>query len=106
MVINREQLVKRLSEKTGYWQKDIYQLFRALDEVVLECFNEVENTEDIAIQLLTGMKLSAHVVPPRERLDPTTKDPIIVGETVKPSAKFSKNFKAKIQEQYKNKIDG
>ena len=106
MIIHREQLIKRLSQKTGYCQKDIYRLFKALDEVTLEYFNEVENDEDIVIHLLTGMKLSAHIVPQRERLDPTTKKPIIVGETVKPSVKFSQNFKNKIQEQYKNKLDG
>ena len=44
MLITREMMVKKLSEKSGYWQKDVRSLLQCMDEVVLECFGEV--TED------------------------------------------------------------
>lgn len=106
MVITRDAIIKRLSEKSGYWQKDIKTLLKCFDEVVLECLNEVTDTEDVSVQLIKGVKISAHIVPQRERVDPRTGNPITVNETVKPACKFSEDFRKNIQEQYDARKDG
>lgn len=106
MVVTRDTLVKKLSEKSGYYQKDIKTLLHCLDEVVLDCFDEVTDNEDVSIQLIQGAKISAHVVPKRNRVDPRNGEPIMVSETVKPSCKFSKDFRKIIQKQYEAKKDG
>ena len=106
MLITRDTLIRRLSEKSGYCQKDIRPLLRCFDEAVLEYLNEVTDTEDVSIQILKGVKISAHIVPERERVDPRTGNPIIVRETVKPACKFSEDFRKNIQEQYDAKKDG
>ena len=106
MLITREILIKRLSEKSGYWQKDIRTLLHCLDEVVLECFGEVTDDEDMSIQLIQGIRCGCSVVPSRERVDPRTRETIICAPTVKPNTKFSKEFRTKIQEQYDLKKDG
>ena len=103
MIINREQLIKRLAEKSGFYQKDIKNVFQALDEVILECFDEVTDSEDIMVQLVTGIKIGCSVVPPRDRVDPRTYEPIVVGETVKPKTRFSEDFRRIIQERYNKK---
>ena len=103
MNVTRSQMIKNLSEKTGYCQKDIQQLLSAYDEAVMEAFARVEDDEDVSVQLVQGAKLSVHVVPARERIHPKTKEPISVDATVKPSVKFSKGFRATIQEQYEAK---
>lgn len=106
MLITREHIIKALSEKSGYWQKDIRELLKKFDEVVLEYFSEVTDEEDITVQLVKGVKISAHIVPKRDRVDPRTGEPIVVDETVKPSCKFSDDFRKIIQEQYEEKRDG
>lgn len=106
MLITREALIKRLSEKSGYWQKDIRILLHCLDEVVLECFEEVTDDEDISIQLIQGMKCGCYVVPSRERVDPRTREPITCAPTVKPNVKFSQDFRKQIQDNYDMKKDG
>lgn len=106
MLITREMMVKKLSEKSGYWQKDVRSLLQCMDEVVLECFGEVTEDEDVAIQLVRGVRLKCTVVPERNRKDPRTQEGIIVKPTVKPACKFSDDFRKQIQDNYDMKKDG
>lgn len=106
MLVTREMLIKKLSDISGYYQKDIRTLLQALDEVVFECLNDVDDNEDISVQLVKGIKCGCKVVPERTRKDPRTQDDIICGATVKPFAKFSDDFRVAIQNQYDAKKDG
>lgn len=103
MEITREQMIKRVAEKANYWQKDVRNVFNALEDVILECFGEVTDDEPISIRILQGFCLQGHVVKERERVDPRSRKPIICGPTVKTSSKYSDLFKKKIQEQYEKK---
>ena len=106
MLITREAMIKKLSEKSGYYQRDVRALLQCMDEVVLECLGEVTTEEDVIVQLVKGIRCGCKVVPPRERVDPRTYEPIIVGETVKPSCKFSDDFRQQIQEKYREQKNG
>jgi hypothetical protein len=106
MLITREMMIKRLSDVSGYYQKDIRALLQALDEVVFDYFNDVTDDEDIYVQLVKGIKCGCKIVPERTRKDPRTQNDIVCGATVKPFTKFSDDFRKAIQEQYENKKDG
>ena len=106
MVITREMMVKRLSEKSGYYQKDVRNLLQCMDEVVFESLNDATIDDDIQVQIVTGIKLGCKIVGERERVDPRTQLPIIVGETTKPFVKFSQDFRLRLQEAYDTKEDG
>lgn len=103
MTITREEMIKKLSEKSGYYQKDIRTLLQCLDEVVFEELSGVTDDEEVSIQLVSGIKVKASVVPERERVDPRNQEPIIVKATVKPACKFSQDYRLKLQETYENK---
>jgi nucleoid DNA-binding protein len=103
MTMTREEMIKRLSEKSGYYQKDIRVLLQTMDEVVFDALCEVSDENDVAIQLVQGVKLKAAVVPERDRVDPRTQEPIVVKATVKPACKFSQDMRLKLQEAYDNK---
>lgn len=96
-------IVKRLSEKSGYWQKDVRSLLQCMDEVILEYFGDVTEDEDITVQLVRGVRLKCTVVPKRNRRDPRTQEDIIVKPTVKPACKFSGDFRKQIQDNYDTK---
>ena len=100
MVITREMLIKKLSEKSEYWQKDIRNLLQCLDDVVLEYFGEATEEEDMLIQVVQGIKVGCSIVPERTRKDPRTQENIVCAPTCKPKAKFSEEFSIKIQKQY------
>ena len=106
MIITREQLIKRLSEKSNYYQKDVRNLLQCMDDVVFEALNEATLEDDIQIQIVTGIKVGCKIIGERDRIDPRTQKPIVVGETTKPFTKFSKDFRLKLQEAYDTKNDG
>ena len=106
MVIPREELIKRLSAKSGYFQKDIRTLLQCMDEVVFEAMNEATLEDDVQVQMVTGIKLGCKIVGERERVDPRTQQPITCGETTKPFVKFSQDFRFRLQEAYDTRKDG
>ena len=106
MVINREMLIKRLSERSGYVQQDIRGLLKALDDVVLECLSEANDDEEVVVQLVKGIRCGVKIVPERQRKDPRTQEDITCGAQTKPFARFSDDFRAKIQTQYEEKKGG
>ena len=103
MTITREEMVRRLSEKSGYYMKDVRTLLQCMDEVVFEAMGEATLEDEIQIQVVTGIKLGCKIVASRERVDPRNQSPITVGETTKPFAKFSQDYRLKLQEAYDSK---
>ena len=106
MTITREEMVRRLSDRSGYYMKDVRSLLQCMDEVVFDALCEVTDEDDVSIQLVQGIKVSAHVVPERDRVDPRTQEPIVVKATVKPACKFSQDYRIKLQETYDNNKNG
>lgn len=105
MNITREELIKRLSEKSGYFQKDLKAVFKALDEVVLDCFNEATDDKEISVQLVKGIKCGVKIVPERQRKNPKTQEDIVCAAQTKPFTRFSADFRTLIQKQYEDKKD-
>lgn len=99
-------MIKKLSEESGYYQKDIRVLLQCLDEIVFKELSSVTDDEEISIQLVSGIKVKTAVVPERDRVDPRNQKPITVKATVKPACKFSQDYRLKLQEQYENKKNG
>ena len=106
MTITREEMIRKLSDKSGYYQKDIRTLLQCLDEVVFEELSNVTDGEEVSIQLVSGLKVKTAVVPERDRVDPRTQEPIVVKATVKPACKFSQDYREKLQEAYENSKNG
>lgn len=106
MTITREEMIRKLSDKSGYFQKDIRVLLQCLDEIVFEELSSVTDDEDVSIQLVSGIKVKTAVVPERDRVDPRNQNPIIVKATVKPACKFSQDYRLKLQEAYENNKNG
>ena len=106
MTITREEMVRRLSERSGYYMKDVRALLQCMDDVVFEALGEATLDDEVQIQIVTGIKCGCKIVESRERVDPRNQQPIIVGETVKPFAKFSQDYRLKLQETYDNNKNG
>ena len=102
MTITREEMVKRLSERSGYYMKDVRALLQSMDEVVFEALCEATLDEEVQIQMVSGIKCGCKIVPSRDRVDPRTQEPIVVDETAKPFAKFSQDYRLKLQEAYES----
>ena len=106
MTITRDEMIRRLSEKSGYYMKDIKAVLQAMDDVVFEAMGEATLEDEIQMQIVTGVKIGCKIVDARERVNPRTQEPITLGETTKPFVKFSQDYRFKLQEQYDNKKNG
>lgn len=103
MEITREQLIRKVAEKANYWQKDVRSVFNALEDVVLECFDDIDEDNPISVRLLSFLALNGTVWGERERVDPRNRNPIICKPSVRILGKVSDGFKAKAQERYDEK---
>lgn len=106
MLITREMLVKKLAKKSDFYEKHIRFVLQCLDDVILECFDEVTDEEDVSVQLVQGIKVGCKVVGERTRKDPRNQQDIVCAAQTKPFAKFSEGFRETIQNQYEEKKDG
>ena len=103
MTVTKDQMARKLAEKTGYYLRDVKILLSAMDDVVKEYFAEVTEDEEISVQVVEGVKISCKVVPERERVNPATGEPVVCKATVKPGVKYSTVFRDIIQKQYDKK---
>lgn len=103
MTITRENMIELLSERSGYYKKDVRELLHCMDEVVFEELSKATLEEEVQIQMVSGIKCGCKIIETRQRVDPRNLQPITVGETVKPFAKFSQDYRLKLQEAYDNK---
>jgi hypothetical protein len=101
--ITREQIIRKVAEKSDYWQKDVRNVFNAIEDVVLECFDDIDEDNPISVRLLSFLALNGHVWGERERVDPRDRTPIICKPTVRILGKVSEGFKAKTQAKYDEK---
>lgn len=106
MLITREMIVRELSERTGFYQRDVRILLTEFDNLFEELYERVDDDEDLLIQLLRGLKVGCRVFPEKECVDPRNQQPIICRPKARPFAKWSRSFKEIVQKQYDNKHDG
>lgn len=106
MTITREEMIDRLSEKSGYWKKDVRTLLQCMDEVVFDALCEVTEDNDVTIQLMPGLKIMTTAVGERTRRNPITQQEIVCEPTCKVKTRISQEYMRKIQDAYNNKKDG
>lgn len=103
-LITREQIIKQISERCGFFQRDIRTVLSELDDVVEEHLMTVdEDNEEVAVQVIRGLKILGKYVPERDRRDPRTNVPIVCSPTVKLHGKVSETIKETIQKAYDKK---
>lgn len=103
MTITREEMIRELSAKSNYHMKDIREVLRCMDEVVIEKLSEVTPDDEIAVQIVQGVKLICEPVKERERKDPRNQNDIVCRATCKVKTKISQDLKEKLAENYDNK---
>ena len=86
--------------------KDVRNLLQCMDEVVFDELSKATLDEEVQIQMVTGIKCGVKIIEERSRVNPKTQEPIVVGETAKPFAKFSQDYRLKLQDAYDNNKNG
>ena len=105
MTVTREDLIRRLSAESGYHMQDIRHLLHCMDDVVLNALYGVTPDEEVAVQIVQGVKLICEPVKERARKDPRNQNDIVCRATCKVKTKISQDLKLKMAENYDNKYN-
>ena len=105
MTVTREDLIRKLSAKSGYHMQDIRHLLHCMDEVVIDELGEVTPDDEIAVQLIQGVKIVCEPVKERARKDPRNQNDIICRATCKVKTRISQDLKDKLAEVYNHKYN-
>ena len=57
MEITREELLRKVAEESGFYQKHVKTVFNAIEKVVLECFEDIDDDEPVSVRLLSYLLL-------------------------------------------------
>ena len=105
MTVTREDLIRKLSAESGYHMQDIRHLLHCMDEVVFNELYKVTPDEEVAVQIVQGVKLICEPVKERARKDPRNQNDIVCRATCKVKTKISQDLKLKMVENYDNKYN-
>ena len=105
MTVTREDLIRKLSLKSGFTMQDIRHLLHCMDNVVFDELCEVSPGNEVAVQLTQGVKILCVPVEQRERKDPRNQNDIVCRATCKLKAKISQDLKLKLQKKYDDKYN-
>ena len=105
MTVKREDLIRKLSAKSGFTMQDIRHLLHCMDDVVFDELCEVTPDNEVAVQLVQGVKIFCTPVAQRERKNPRNQSDVVCPATCKLKTKISQDFKLKMAEHYDSKYN-
>ena len=98
-VLKRKELVNLLSEKTGFYKKNIDEILDALDDVIVENMSAATKKEPSEIHLSLGFVFGGRYSPKHEARDPRTGETVMTPAKYIPYARFSPHFRKKINKK-------
>lgn len=88
---SQQELISMVSEKTGYQEQNIAEIFVGLEESINDLLLRADKNKDVEVHLIPGIRLFSFFVPAHDKVMPDgtlhkTKD------SLKFSARFTDNF--------------
>ena len=105
MTVTREDLIRKLSTESGYTMQDIRHLLNCMDTVVFNELSEVTPDEEVAVQILQGVKLVCEPIEERSRKNPKDQSDIVCSASCKVKTRISRDLKLKMAESYDSKYN-
>lgn len=100
-IFKKEDLVDMLSQKTGFYKKNMLDVANALEEIIIECLQAATFDHDSELRLAPGVIIRGKRKPAGDAKDPRTGEKIISPEKVIPSAVFKQSVRLKLHKKQK-----
>ena len=96
--MKKPELVEALSEKTGFYKKNMREVVDALAEIVLESLQTagVNDDEHSELHIAPGVLICGRRVPAHESINPQDRSVIMTPEKVIPYAEFKPSIRQKL----------
>lgn len=98
-VLKRKELVEELALRTNFYKKNIDTILDALDDVIVENMSAATKKEPSEIHLSLGFVFGGRYSPKHEVRDPRTGEKVMTPAKYIPYARFSPNFRKKINKK-------
>ena len=98
-IMKREDSVEDLSERTGFFKKDVKEMVIAYENLIYELFDLAEFGADSEVHIAPGIVISGERVHKKKAKDPRTNADIISPEKVIPHASFKQSLRYKLRKQ-------
>lgn len=98
-VMKKPELVEELSERTGFYKKNMKDVVDALADIVTEHFKTATYDEPSELHIAPGVLICGRRTPEHESIDPRNREPITTPEKVVPYAVFRPSIRQKLREQ-------
>jgi len=100
--ITYKEFLKNISQRTGYVQTDVANIFDSMSDLLLEEFLKLEENEELKIKICGCIMVTGKYVP--ERVMPNnvvSSLPLKTPENIIIKAKFANRFKDKLKHEYR-----
>lgn len=98
-IVKKNELIDLLSEKTGFYKKNIKDIVEALADVILENMQSATFEQPSELHLRHGVIIGGRRVPERNVKDPRTGETVLSPEKVIPYATFKSSVRQKLYER-------
>ena len=102
-IMKKQELINELSERTGFFKKDMSVVVNALEKIVSEHFNTATFDEPSEFHIAPGVVICGRRTPERESIDPRDRSTITTPEKVVPFAVFKPSIRKKLYVQPKKR---
>lgn len=99
IIMKKPELVEELSERTGFYKKNMKEVVDALADIVTEHFMTATYEEDSELHIAPGVLICGRRTPEHEAVDPRNREIIVTPEKVVPYAEFRPSIRKKLREQ-------
>ena len=94
--MKKQELIDELSERTGFFKKDMKVIVDALSDVIMDQFMSATYDEPSELHLAPGVVIGGKRVEAHEAVDPRNRETIITPEKVIPYATFKSSVRKKL----------
>lgn len=94
--MKKQELIDELSERTGFFKKDMKVIVDALSDVIMDQFMCATYDEPSELHLAPGVVIGGKRVKAHEAVDPRNREVIITPEKVIPYATFKSSVRKKL----------
>lgn len=95
-VMKKPELIDELSERTGFFKKNMKDVVDALADIVVEHFETATYDEPSELHIAPGVLICGRRTPEHESINPQNREVIITPEKVVPYAKFKPSIRQKL----------
>lgn len=98
-VLKREDLARLLAQKTGFYIKNMDEVLKALDDIIVQHMSTATKTEPSELYLSHGFVIGGRYSPKHEAKDPRNGQIVVTPAKYIPYARFKPSFRKKINKK-------